>query len=80
MQSAYERARALDMELTKILAEYSVPAEYLSGSVDIQGAPVCESLAYVVNCEGDVEDNIKDIEEAFVWYVNHEKYLSLEGE
>lgn len=40
-----------------------------SWSSDIQ----TEALAFITNAEGDVEENIQEIEEVFLYYVNLNK-------
>lgn len=67
------KARSLHDELVEIFEEYGVPYENLSANQefgDYENEPVTEALAFINNCEGDIEDNIDEIEEVFLHFVN----------
>jgi sulfatase maturation enzyme AslB (radical SAM superfamily) len=65
------RAKMLYREVEDLLGKYDVPSENLSASVNFGGGePTTEGLAFINNCEGDIEDNIAEIEEVFLYFVN----------
>lgn len=74
LQKLHKRAAELDREITKLFEQYGVNTDNLcamgdSWSSDIQ----TEALAFITNAEGDVEENIQEIEEVFLYYVNLNK-------
>ncbi|MNW70388.1 hypothetical protein D3C74_496840 [compost metagenome] len=53
------------------LEKYGVPYENLAATVDFHSDdPITEALAYINNCEGEIEDNIIEIEKVFLYFVN----------
>ncbi len=67
------RAKFLHGELIKIFEKYGVPYENLVACAeygDFPEEPSTESLAFINNNEGDIEENIADIEEVFLYFVN----------
>ncbi|MGE7689984.1 hypothetical protein ACQKMI_12350 [Lysinibacillus sp. NPDC097214] len=67
------KAKTLHAELVEIFEEYSVPYENLTANQvfgKYEEELVTEALAFINNCEGDVEDNITDIEEVFLYFSN----------
>lgn len=69
VQRAYEKAKTLEEELTEMFEEYGIDPEKLCGNGNIEDLQT-EALSFVVYDEGDVEDNIKSIEEVFLHYIN----------
>jgi len=71
----YDRANSkaiqIHTELVAELEEYGVPYENLTALTDPYGdEPTTEGLAYINNNEGDIEDNILEIEKVFLQIVN----------
>ena len=69
LQSAYTKAGKLEREVGEIIESYGIDAGYFDATKD--GSDMKESteaLAYIINAEGDVEDNIKLIEEVFLYH------------
>lgn len=65
------QAKELHGEISAILDEYEVPYEHLTAMNDHWSTePSTEALAFINNSEGDIENNIKDIEEVFLYFVN----------
>ncbi|MBG9732226.1 hypothetical protein ABD87_22645 [Lysinibacillus sphaericus] len=67
------KAKSLHDELMKMFEEYGVPYENLTACQDFgnfRNEPSTESLAFINNCEGDIEENIADIEEVFLYFAN----------
>lgn len=70
---ANTKARELHYEITQELDRYGVPYEHLVANHNLGSSePTTEALAYINNCEGYIEDNIDDIEEVFLYFVNKE--------
>lgn len=61
---------ALHQEIADIIEEYEVPYETLTAQSNRE--PRTEALAFVHNGEGDIEENIADIEKVFLHYANKE--------
>jgi len=68
LQKLHEDAKQLDFEIKGIIEGYGVDTDNLCavGNGDKQ----TEALAFITNAEGDVEENIADIEAVFLHYVN----------
>lgn len=65
------KVMALHQEVADMLEEHEVPYENLTATVDVYShEPRTEALAFVHNCEGNIEENIKEIEEVFLHFVN----------
>lgn len=64
-----KRISRLNQEIMDIVEEHKVPYENLVATAS-HGEFQTEALAYVNNAEGDVEANIKDIEEVFLHFTN----------
>jgi hypothetical protein len=64
----YKDVSLLDNELREIFEKYNVDVENLSaiGNGEFQ----TEALAFITNAEGDIEKNISEIEEVFLYYTN----------
>lgn len=72
-QKANIKAKALHDELVEIFEEYGVPYENLTACQefgDFEDEPTTESLAFINNNEGVIEENIAEIEEVFLHFVN----------
>lgn len=68
LQAAYIKASRLENEVAEMIKSYGVDIEYLCAlKYDDRNT---DALAYVTNAEGDVEDNILEIEDVFLYYVN----------
>lgn len=70
---ANAKAKSLHSELLDIFEQYGVPYENLTACEEFgefKDEHSTESLAFINNCEGDIEDNINDIEEVFLHFVN----------
>ncbi len=72
LQKYNEKANILNKEIEEMFAEYEVDTDYLR-ALGGYGTIQTEGLTFIDTCEGDVEDNIKDIEEVFLHYVNQDK-------
>ena len=71
-QNLVEKANALNFELVEDLERYGVPLDNLTGT-DVENEEVWnESFTHLTYGEGDVESNIKEIEEVFLHFVNKE--------
>ncbi|MFD0587680.1 hypothetical protein ACFQZE_06670 [Paenibacillus sp. GCM10027627] len=62
----------LHQEVIDELEKYGVPYENLTAVVvDYYGDdPITEALTYINNCEGNIDDNIEEIEKVFLHFVN----------
>ena len=70
--SAQKKSVFLHDEIVSELEKYGVPYDNLTAVSDPYGKPYTEGLAFINNAEGDVEDNINEIEEVFLHFVNNE--------
>lgn len=71
---AVRKAKVLHEELSKEFSKYNVPYDYLVANGDDFGEhPQTEGLAYVNNAEGNIEDNIEEIEKIFLYFTNLDK-------
>ncbi|WP_410988656.1 hypothetical protein [Bacillus cereus] len=66
-----KRISRLNQEIMDMVEEHKVPYENLVATASHDEFQT-EALAYINNAEGDVEVNIKDIEEVFLHYANKE--------
>jgi len=75
IQATIEKAKMLERELTNMFEEYDIDISVLDATGDnkYSSEPSTEALAFISNGEGYVEDNIKEIEEVFLYYVNKSK-------
>lgn len=70
---ANAKVQSLHGELVKIFEQYNVPYENLVACQeygDYKEEHATEAFAFINNCEGHIEDNIADIEEIFLYFVN----------
>lgn len=68
LQKAYEKAKYLELKVNTDIESYGVDPEFLNAiKIDDRNT---EALAFVTNAEGDIEDNISEIEEVFLYHVN----------
>ncbi|PEV14319.1 hypothetical protein CN417_01365 [Bacillus thuringiensis] len=66
------KAKDLHLEIIAMIDEYEVPYDNLVALGD--GAePQTEALAYINNAEGNIEENIKGMEEVFLYFANKNK-------
>lgn len=66
------KAKDLHHEIMTMLDKYEVPYDNLVANSDIySNEPRTEALAYINNAEGDVEENIKEMEEVFLYFANN---------
>lgn len=71
LRKTEETVRALSGEIEEMFEEYGVNTEYLRALKDCDsGAFQTEALTFIETCEGSIEENIADIEEVFLYYVN----------
>lgn len=64
-----QKARELHYEIVQELNKYGVPYDNLTAMAQ-HGEFQTEGLAYINNGEGNIEDNISEIEEVFLYFVN----------
>ncbi|MED1268207.1 hypothetical protein P4U03_16635 [Bacillus mycoides] len=68
-----QKERAIHEEIANELEKYGVTYESPSTNVDWSEVLFStEALAVIDNCEGGIEENIKEIEEVFLHFVNKE--------
>jgi len=71
LQNVCIKARKLEREVNEIIESYGVDLDCLCAcNIDDMNT---EALTHISYGEGDVEDNIKSIEEVFLYYVNKNK-------
>lgn len=68
---ATRKARKLHEEIEAEFEKYNVPYENLVAN-EYEGK-CTEALAFISYCEGNIEENIADIEEVFLHFVNKQK-------
>lgn len=68
LQRAYEKAGEIEREVADMIESYGVDPQYFDACKTDD--KFTEALAFVTNSEGNVEENIKDIEEVFLYHVN----------
>ncbi|MEC0069137.1 hypothetical protein P4L12_08080 [Bacillus cereus] len=66
------KAEDLHDEIITIIDEYGVPYDNLVANGD-GTEPQTEALAYINNAEGNIEENIKEMEEVFLYFANKNK-------
>lgn len=65
------KVKELQGEISEIIDDYGVPYDNLVANSDIySNEPRTEALAYINNAEGDVEENIKEMEDVFLYFAN----------
>ena len=68
LQELNTQSQQLDFEITEAFNSYGIHTDvFCISPPDVVGT---EALAFITNAEGDIEDNIRDIEEVFLHYVN----------
>ncbi|MFP3418052.1 hypothetical protein R0K30_02215 [Bacillus sp. SIMBA_154] len=71
---AVARMNTLHYKITEELERYNVPIDHVIG--DTEEEPWNESLTLISYNEGDIEDNIAELEKVFLHFAN--KYLEEE--
>ncbi|MEB9379125.1 hypothetical protein P4J09_13840 [Bacillus cereus] len=66
------KAKELHREIAMIIDECGVPYDNLVALGD-DTEPQTEALAYINNAEGNIEENIKEMEEVFLHFANKNK-------
>ncbi|WP_049111841.1 hypothetical protein [Bacillus thuringiensis] len=66
------KAEDLHDEIITMIDEYGVPYDNLVANGD-GTEPQTEALAYINNAEGNIEENIKEMEEVFLYFANKNK-------
>ncbi len=70
---ALNKANSLHSEIVRELEKYNVPYDNLTAnSYRWNEEPRTEALAFINNNEGNIEDNIDEIEDVFLYFVNKE--------
>lgn len=69
LQNSYAKARKIENEVEELFEEYGVDTNCLRGQSSYE-QPQTESLTFITYNEGSVEENIEDIEEIFLHYIN----------
>ena len=78
LQDVYMKARILEKEVNEIIESYGVDLDCLCAcNTDDMNT---EALAYISYGEGNIEDNIRSIEEVFLYYVNKNKSENIKEE
>lgn len=67
--SLQRKSTNIHSEIVNKLEEYGVPYENLT-ALDDGNEPSTEALAFINNCEGEIEGNIREIEEVFLYFVH----------
>jgi hypothetical protein len=68
-----QKAKELHQEISMMLEQYGVPYEHLTGLHELGCyEPSTEALTFINNGEGDIEENIKKIEQVFLHFANKE--------
>ncbi len=71
LQMLFERASNLEREVCEIIEDYGVDLGVLNGNCDpYLNRIYTEALAFITNAEGNIEDNIMEVEKVFLYYVN----------
>ena len=69
--NAVKKSQSIHYEINDELEKYNVPYDNLVANVDIYSdEPRTESLAFITNGEGEIEKEIKEIENVFLYFVN----------
>ncbi|HFK1781661.1 TPA: hypothetical protein ACGXP4_000644 [Bacillus cereus] len=66
------KAKDLHLEIITMIDECGVPYDNLVANGD-GTEPQTEALAYINNAEGNIEENIKEMEEVFLYFANKNK-------
>ncbi|MCR2013477.1 hypothetical protein NSB31_27810 [Bacillus cereus] len=66
------KVKDLHHEIMTMIDEYGVPYDNLVANGD-GTEPQTEALAYINNAEGNIEENIKEMEEVFLYFANKNK-------
>jgi hypothetical protein len=70
---ANKMAKELHYEIENLFDKYKVPYDNLVACEEFgefAEEQSTEALSYINNCEGEIESNINDIEEVFLYFVN----------
>lgn len=70
LQNVNMKAKMLDAEIEEMMKEYGVDPDDLRAMGE--GEKQTEGLTFITYAEGYVEENIEEIEEVFLYYVNKE--------
>jgi hypothetical protein len=70
LQKLNKEAQDLDLEIEKLFDSYGIDTDTLCACYADEKIVQTEGLAFIVNAEGDVEENINEIEKVFLYYVN----------
>jgi hypothetical protein len=71
LQKARQKVDNLSCEIEEMLEEYGINTDYLRVTGDEYKVEMeTEALAFIDYNEGNIEDNIKEIEKVFLYYVN----------
>lgn len=74
LRKAHEKTFMLSAEADEMFEEYGINNEYLRALGDCcSGIIQTEALTFIETCEGDIEENIEEIEKVFLHYVNQDK-------
>lgn len=71
LQNTAEKASKLTQEVEEMFEIYGLDTDCLKACGEFEVDT--EALTFVTYAEGDVEDNIKEIEYVFLHYVNQDK-------
>jgi fructoselysine-6-P-deglycase FrlB-like protein len=71
LQSTLAKGKKLEVELENMIEKYGINIDYLCANRNDDLST--EALAFVCNAEGNTEENIRLIEEVFLYYVNKTK-------
>lgn len=72
LQKAATKTKSIERELYSMLELYKIDPDVLLGNSNPDEV-YTEALSFVVYGEGEVEENIKEIEKVFLYYVNKDK-------
>jgi transcription antitermination factor NusG len=76
--NAVKKAKGYHMEILRELDRYNVPYEHVVGNTTDQ--PFNESLTHISYGEGDIEDNIAEMEEVFLHFAKKDSSSIYEGD
>jgi hypothetical protein len=78
------KAKTLNDEVRALFCDYGMDLDYFTASAnEYEDNNACkrniqtEALTFIDYCEGDIEENIKDIEEVFVYQYNRKKKVKI---
>ena len=69
LQKTCEKIKFLESEVCKLIESYGVDISTLCDNAE-KGEIWTQGLTYIINAEGNVEENIELVEEVFLYYVN----------